>query len=73
MRLGLEHHSRLDVPEGLLPAIGEEKAPKSVRLINSVLIPKNALFPEALKMSRIWLAKPPSSVLSEVDGCPLDV
>ena len=54
--------------------IGEEKAPKLVRLMNSVLIPKNAVFPESLKMcgSQVWLAKP-SSVLSEVDGCPLDV
>ena len=67
-------HPRLDVPEGLVPVIGEEKAPKLVRLMNSVLIPKNAVFPESLKMcgSQVWLAKP-SSVLSEVDGCPLDV
>ena len=67
-------HPRLDVPEGLVPAIGEEKAPKLVRLVNSVLISKNARFPESLKMcgSQVWLAKP-SSVLSEVDGCPLDV
>ena len=43
-------HPRLDVPEGLVPAIGEEKAPKLVRLINSVLIPKNAMFPGSLKM-----------------------
>ena len=67
-------HPRLDVPEGLVSAIGEEKAPKLVRLVNSVLISKNARFPESLKMcgSQVWLAKP-SSVLSEVDGCPLDV
>ena len=67
-------HPRLDVPEGLVPVIGEEKAPKLVRLMNSVLIPKNAVFPVSLKMcgSQVWLAKP-SSVLSEVDGCPLDV
>ena len=67
-------HPRLDVPEGLVPAIGEEKAPKLVRLVNSVLISKNARFPESLKIcgSQVWLAKP-SSVLSEVDGCPLDV
>ena len=67
-------HPRLDVPEGLVPVIGEEKAPKLVRLVNSVLISKNAKFPESLKMcgSQVWLAKP-SSVLSEVDGCPLDV
>ena len=67
-------HPRLDVPEGLVPAKGEEKAPKLVRLVNSVLISKYARFPESLKMcgSQVWLAKP-SSVLSEVDGCPLDV
>ena len=58
-------HSRLDVPEDLVPAIGEEKAPKLVRVVNSVLISKNARFPESLKMcgSQVWLAKP-SSVLS---------
>ena len=53
-------HPRLDVPEGLVPAIGEDKAPKLVRLVNSVLISKNARFPESLKMcgSQVWLAKP---------------
>ena len=43
-------------------------------MTNSILLNKNSTFQESMKLcgSQVWLARP-TSVLSEIDGCPLDV
>ena len=67
-------HPRLDAPEGFTSAVEEPDAPKLAKVVNAVLIEKNTVFPEQVKMcgSKVWLAKM-KSALSELDGCPLDV
>ena len=51
-------HRRLDAPEGLNHAVGENEAPKLATVVNAVLINKNSAFPEQMKLcgSKVWLA-----------------
>ena len=54
--------------------VSSEESPKLVHVTNSILLNKNSAFQESMKLcgSQVWLARP-TSVLSEIDGCPLDV
>ena len=65
---------RLDVPQGPIKMVSSDESPKLVHVTNSILLNKNSTFPESMKVcgSQVWLARP-TSVLSEIDGCPLDV
>ena len=60
---------RIDVPQGPTKMVGSEESPKLAHVTN-----KNSTCQESMKLcgSKVWLARP-TSVLSEIDGCPLDV
>ena len=66
--------SRLDVLQGPTKMVSSEESPKLVHVTNSILLNKNSTFQESMKLcgSQVWLARP-TSVLSEINGCPLDV
>ena len=65
---------RLDRPHGFDKLVSEEMAPKITHVTNSVLLDKQSVFHESMSLcgSKVWLARP-LNVLSELDGCPLDV